>query len=59
MLSTDSGATGTLLVRNLASRNGDAMTYLVANEVYDHLEKVMDRLEDVANKISAIVIEHV
>jgi uncharacterized protein len=43
----------------LASRNGDAMTYIVGNEVYDHLEKVMDRLEDVANKISAIVIEHV
>ena len=43
----------------LASRNGDAMTYVVGNEVYDHLEKVMDRMEDVANKISAIVIEHV
>ncbi len=43
----------------LASRNGDAMAYVVGNEVYDHLEKVMDRMEDVANKISAIVIEHV
>ena len=35
------------------------MAYIVGNEVYDHLEKVMDRLEDVANEISAIVIEHV
>jgi uncharacterized protein len=43
----------------LASRGGDAMTFVVGNEVYDHLEKVMDRLEDVANKISGIVIEHV
>ncbi len=43
----------------LAHRGGDAMGYMVGNEVYDHLEKVMDRLEDVANKISAIVIEHV
>jgi predicted phosphate transport protein (TIGR00153 family) len=43
----------------LAARGGDAMVYLVGNEVYDHLEKVMDRLEDVANEISAIVIEHV
>jgi predicted phosphate transport protein (TIGR00153 family) len=44
----------------LKSRSGgDAMVYLVGNEVYDHLEKVMDRMEDVANKISAIVIEHV
>jgi predicted phosphate transport protein (TIGR00153 family) len=44
----------------LAHRGGgDALAYMVGNEVYDHLEKVMDRLEDVANKISAIVIEHV
>ena len=43
----------------LAHRGGDAMAYLVGNEIYEHLEKVMDRLEDVANKISAIVIEHV
>ena len=43
----------------LAHRDGDAMAFMVGNEVYDHLEKVMDRLEDVANKISAIVIEHV
>ena len=43
----------------LAHRGGNAMAYLVGTEVYDHLEKVMDRLEDVANKISGIVIEHV
>ena len=43
----------------LAHRGADAMAFMVGNEVYDHLEKVMDRLEDVANKISAIVIEHV
>jgi uncharacterized protein len=43
----------------LAHRGGDTMGYIVGNEVYDHLEKVMDRLEDVANEISAIVIEHV
>jgi len=35
------------------------MTYLIGAEVYDHLEKVMDRFEDVANEISAIVIENV
>ena len=38
---------------------GDALAYMVGNEVYEHLEKVMDRFEDVANEISAIVIEHV
>jgi uncharacterized protein Yka (UPF0111/DUF47 family) len=43
----------------LAHRNGNPMEFVVGNEVYDHLEKVMDRFEDVANEISAIVIEHV
>lgn len=43
----------------LAHRGGDAMAYMIGTELYDHLEKVMDRFEDVANEISAIVIEHV
>jgi predicted phosphate transport protein (TIGR00153 family) len=38
---------------------GDAMQYIIGVEVYDHLEKVMDRFEDVANRISGIVIEQV
>lgn len=40
-------------------RDGNAMHYLVGIEIYDHLEKVMDRFEDVANRISGIVIEQV
>ncbi len=40
-------------------RDGNAMNYLVGIEIYDHLEKVMDRFEDVANRISSIVIEQV
>jgi uncharacterized protein len=40
-------------------RGGNAMDYLVGIEIYDHLEKVMDRFEDVANRISGIVIEQV
>ena len=43
----------------LAARGGDPMAYLVGSEIYDHLEKVMDRFEDVANRISSIVVEHV
>jgi uncharacterized protein Yka (UPF0111/DUF47 family) len=39
-------------------RTSDPMGYIVGAEVYDHLEKVMDRFEDVANRISGIVIEH-
>ena len=40
-------------------RDGNAMNYIVGVEIYDHLEKVMDRFEDVANRISGIVIEQV
>lgn len=43
----------------LVHRNGDAMGFIVGAEIYDHLEKVVDRFEDVANRISGIVIEHV
>jgi predicted phosphate transport protein (TIGR00153 family) len=38
-------------------RDGNAMSYIIGVEIYDHLEKVMDRFEDVANRISGIVIE--
>jgi uncharacterized protein len=40
-------------------KDGNAMGYIVGVEIYDHLEKVMDRFEDVANRISGIVIEQV
>lgn len=42
----------------LAHRDGNAMSYIVGAEIYDHLEKVVDRLQDVANRISGILIEH-
>ena len=41
-----------------ASRQ-DPMAFLIGSQLYDHLEKVMDRFEDVANQISSIVVEHV
>ena len=43
----------------LASVNGSAMAFITGNEVYDHLEKVVDRFDDVANVLHGIVIEHV
>ena len=43
----------------LRHKTGDAMAFIVGNEIYDHLEKVVDRFEDVANRISGIVIEQV
>ena len=35
------------------------MDFFARNEVYDHLEKVVDRFDDVANEIHGIVIDHV
>ena len=43
----------------LKHRDGNAMAFIVGNEIYDHLEKVVDRFEDVANRISGILIEQV
>jgi predicted phosphate transport protein (TIGR00153 family) len=43
----------------LASRDGNAMAFIIGTEIYDHLEKVVDRFEDVANRIGGIVIEHI
>jgi hypothetical protein len=37
---------------------GNALAFFVGNEVYDHLEKVVDRFDDVANVMHGIVIEH-
>jgi uncharacterized protein len=42
----------------LESRSGDTMKYIVGAELYDHLEKVVDRFEDVSNEINAIVTDH-
>jgi uncharacterized protein Yka (UPF0111/DUF47 family) len=36
----------------------DPMAFIIGSEIYDHLEKVSDRFEDVANTITGIVIEH-
>jgi uncharacterized protein Yka (UPF0111/DUF47 family) len=45
--------------KHLFQTQKDAITFIIRTEVYDHLESVMDRFEDVANEISAIVIENV
>jgi len=37
----------------------NSIAFFVGHEVYDHLEKVVDRFDDVANEIQSIVIEHV
>jgi len=43
----------------LANRNGQgaAMNFVIGTELYDHLESVVDRLEDVSNEINALMID--
>lgn len=42
-----------------ANQPANAMAFLVGAEIYDHLEKVVDRFDDVGNEISGIVIDNV
>jgi uncharacterized protein len=47
-------------VKALFEQHGsDPMGFITANEIYEHLEKTVDRFEDVANELQAVVIEHV
>ncbi|MGL1636551.1 DUF47 family protein, partial [Vibrio parahaemolyticus] len=34
------------------------MQFFVQREIYNHLEKVVDKFEDVANEIDNLVIDH-
>jgi uncharacterized protein len=34
------------------------MNFIIGTEVYDHLEKVVDRFEDVSNEINSLVTDH-
>jgi predicted phosphate transport protein (TIGR00153 family) len=42
-----------------ANQPSGSMTFFVGVEIYDHLEKVVDRFDDVGNEVSGIVIENV
>lgn len=41
------------------AKAGNAMDFMRGDEIYDHLEKSVDRFDDIANQIQAVVIEHV
>lgn len=45
------------LMKGKAKKN--AMVFIIGSDLYGHLEKVADKLEDVAHTIDGIVIEHV
>jgi uncharacterized protein len=42
-----------------ANRESNSMAFFVGHEIYDHLEKVADRFDDVANEVHGIMLENV
>jgi predicted phosphate transport protein (TIGR00153 family) len=42
---------------NTESGRDNAMSFIIGSELYDHLERVVDRFEDVSNEINSIVID--
>jgi uncharacterized protein len=42
-----------------ANQPSNSMAFFIGGEIYDHLEKVVDRFDDVANEIHGIVLENV
>ena len=46
-------------LRTLFKTNGNnPMAFIIGREIYSHLERVVDRFEDVANEIQGLVIDH-
>jgi hypothetical protein len=46
------------LKKAFQAHSGKPMQFMVAREIYKHLEKISDAFEDVANEIDGIVIDH-
>ena len=42
-----------------ANAVSDPMAFVVGNEIYHHLEEVVDRFDDVANEINGVVLDYV
>ncbi|MGH6670830.1 MAG: DUF47 domain-containing protein [Xanthobacteraceae bacterium] len=51
------GLKALFLANRPQTAQGNAMNFLIGSELYDHLEKVVDRFEDVAKEISSLVID--
>lgn len=49
---------GIKALHRAAVNGGDMMRFIVGREIYSHLERIMDRFEDVANEIQGLVIDH-
>jgi uncharacterized protein len=45
-------------IKSLFKSCTDSMQFIVCREIYSHLERIVDRFEDVANEIQGLVIDH-
>jgi uncharacterized protein len=54
----DQGRKALFLANRQGEAQGNAMNFIIGAELYDHLEMVVDRFEDVSNEINALVIDH-
>ena len=54
----EQGRKALFLANRQGSAQGNAMSFIVGAELYDHLENVVDRFEDVSNEINALVIDN-
>jgi len=54
----DQGRKALFLATRQAGAQANAMNFIIETEIYDHLEKVVDRFEDVSNEINALVVDH-
>jgi predicted phosphate transport protein (TIGR00153 family) len=43
--------------QDVANRQDNVMKFIIGSELYDHLEKIVDRFEDVSNEINSIVVD--
>lgn len=51
------GLKALFLANRSEGNQANAMNFVIGSELYDHLEKVVDRFEDVANEINSIVVD--
>jgi predicted phosphate transport protein (TIGR00153 family) len=54
----DQGRKALFLANRNGNAQGNAMSYIIGADIYDHLERVVDRFEDVSNEINALVVDH-
>jgi uncharacterized protein len=53
----DQGLKTLFLANRQSNPQGNVMSFIIGSELYDHLEKVVDRFEDVSNEINSIVVD--